>query len=443
MMVYEPFGIVFLKLLVVALLLFTNGFFVSFEYSLVSVRRSRIEQLASQGSIAAALVRRLLDQTDRYLAASQLGITMSSLGIGWIAEETVAHLLSAIVEKWQLVFVSNATIDLVALVVAFMLVTGLHIVLGEQAPKIFAIRRAEVVSMLTSPAILWFERFFRPFTWTLASATRMVLRMVGIKAESAHQHMYSMEELKYFISESQKLGLLHPEQEEMALRALELATKEAKAVMVPRTRIVSIDENSNIEDFLKTFAQHPHARFPVHRQSTDNLVGYVRIKDILMALAHDPGVRQQSLKSFVKATMYVPENKRVGDLFVEMRDNRVQLAVVVEEFGGTSGIITLEEMAEEVVGRVGEALMHESASFRVVDERVIEVSGQMKLNELNKRLRVRLPERAEYETVAGFLLYELRAVPSAGTKYIHDHLEFTVTEMHGARISKVKVTKLT
>ncbi|MBI3460714.1 HlyC/CorC family transporter [Candidatus Acetothermia bacterium] len=443
MMVYEPFGIVFLKLLVVALLLFTNGFFVSFEYSLVSVRRSRIEQLASQGSIAAALVRRLLDQTDRYLAASQLGITMSSLGIGWIAEETVAHLLSAIVEKWQLVFVSNATINLVALVVAFMLVTGLHIVLGEQAPKIFAIRRAEVVSMLTSPAILWFERFFRPFTWTLASATRMVLRMVGIKAESAHQHMYSMEELKYFISESQKLGLLHPEQEEMALRALELATKEAKAVMVPRTRIVSIDENSNIEDFLKTFALHPHARFPVHRQSTDNLVGYVRIKDILMALAHDPGVRQQSLKSFVKATMYVPENKRVGDLFVEMRDNRVQLAVVVEEFGGTSGIITLEEMAEEVVGRVGEALMHESASFRVVDERVIEVSGQMKLNELNKRLRVRLPERAEYETVAGFLLYELRAVPSAGTKYIHDHLEFTVTEMHGARISKVRVTKLT
>ncbi|MBI1744247.1 HlyC/CorC family transporter [Candidatus Acetothermia bacterium] len=443
MMVYEPFGIIFLKLLVVALLLFTNGFFVSFEYSLVSVRRSRIEQLASQGSIAAALVRRLLDQTDRYLAASQLGITMSSLGIGWIAEETVAHLLSAIVEKWQLVFVSNATINLVALVVAFMLVTGLHIVLGEQAPKIFAIRRAEVVSMLTSPAILWFERFFRPFTWTLASATRMVLRMVGIKAESAHQHMYSMEELKYFISESQKLGLLHPEQEEMALRALELATKEAKAVMVPRTRIVSIDENSNIEDFLKTFAQHPHARFPVHRQSTDNLVGYVRIKDILMALAHDPGVRQQSLKSFVKATMYVPENKRVGDLFVEMRDNRVQLAVVVEEFGGTSGIITLEEMAEEVVGRVGEALMHESASFRVVDERVIEVSGQMKLNELNKRLRVRLPERAEYETVAGFLLYELRAVPSAGTKYIHDYLEFTVTEMHGARISKVRVTKLT
>ena len=419
---------------------FANGFFVSIEFALVSVRRSRIEQLAAQGKASAQLVLKLLNQNDRILAAAQLGITVASLALGSL-EQQLSELFLKFAEMLHIPM-STTVAHGVTYVFALILLSYVHLVFGEQAPKIFSIRRPESVAMLTARPILIFERLFRPFIWAIDASTRLVLRPLGIKEAVEHHQMYSLDELKYFISQSQKRGLFAAEQEEMALKAIELATKDAKAVMIPRSRIVSIDENAKVQEFLKMFALHPHARFPVHRQTTDNISGYIRIKDVLMALAHDAGARELSLRTFVRPTIFVPENKRIGDLFVEMRDNHVQLAVVVEEFGGTAGIITLEEMAEEVVGRVGEALMHEPASFKVMDDNALEISGQMKITELNRRLRVRLPDRPEYETVAGFLLYELRAVPSAGTKFLYEQLQFTVTEMQGARVAKVNVMKM-
>jgi CBS domain containing-hemolysin-like protein len=418
---------------------FANGFFVSIEFALVSVRRSRIEQLATQGKASAQLVLKLLNQNDRILAAAQLGITVASLALGSL-EEQFSELFLRLAEILHIPM-SEGVSHVFTYVLAIIVLSYVHLVFGEQAPKIFAIRRPEAVAMLTARPILFFERIFRPFIWGIDASTRLVLRPLGIKESSEHHQMYSLDELKYFISQSQKRGLLAEEQEAMALGAIELATKDAKSVMIPRSRIVSIDENAKVQEFLKIFAQHPHARFPVHRMTTDNISGYVRIKDILMALANQPGAFELPLRTFVKPTIFAPENKRVGDLFVEMRDKRVQLAVVVEEFGGTAGIITLEEMAEEVVGRVGEALMHEPATYHIVSENVLEISGQMKISELNRRMRVRLPDRSEYETVAGFLLYELRAVPSVGAKLVYEGLQFTVTEVQGARVAKVKIDR--
>ena len=433
----DAFWSVFLRLLVVALLVVANGFFVSVEFAMVSVRRSRIEHLASQGHASAKLVSQLLQQTDKILAAAQLGITMASLALGWIGEMTLVEFI----RPWLGFFpiaVADATAHAVATAIAFAFITALHIVLGEQAPKIYAIRHPEAIAFLTARPILIFERIFRPFIWVLDRASQLALQAVGIRRELTEPgRLHSLEDLKQQFTEGQKRGLLGRQQEEMLHRVLELTEREVKEVITPRPEIVSLEERQTFADLLNIFKEASHARFPVYRERPENIVGFVAIRDVLKTISEDLHALEKSVGSLMHPIRYVPENKTVSTLFAQMQRDRVPVIAVVNEYSDTVGIVTLDGLAEEIVGQLGDELAE--PLYERVNAQTIRVDGQMRVEDANQVLGIKLPERDEYQTIAGFIYYQLKHVPQPGEIVQYDHVTLTVDRMKGPRIEKVLI----
>ncbi|OGF52726.1 MAG: hypothetical protein A2Z21_08070 [Candidatus Fraserbacteria bacterium RBG_16_55_9] len=433
----DVFWSVLLKLLVVALLVAANGFFVSVEFALVSVRRSRVEHLASQGHTSAKLVGQLLQQTDKILAAAQLGITMASLALGWIGEMTLVELI----RPWLgflPIAVADATAHTIATIIAFAFITALHIVLGEQAPKIYAIRHPEVISFLTVRPILIFERIFRPFIWLLDRASQLALQAAGIRRELTEPgRLHSLEDLKQQFTEGKKRGLLGRQQEEMLHRVLELAEREVKEVMTPRPEIVSLEEHQTFADLLNIFKEASHARFPVYRERPENIVGFVAIRDVLKTISEDLHALKKPIGSLMHPIRYVPENKTVSTLFAQMQRDRIPVIAVVNEYSDTVGIVTLDGLAEEIVGQLGDELAE--PLYERVNAQATRVDGQMRVEDANQVLGMKLPERDEYQTIAGFIYYQLKRVPQPGEIIQYDHVKLIVDQMKGPRIEKVLI----
>ncbi len=435
----EAFWLVVLKLLAVALLVAANGFFVSVEFALVSLRRGRIEHLAVQGHASAKLVRQLLDETDKILAAAQLGITMASLALGWIGETTIVE----IIRPW-FAFLSHeaagAVSHISATVIAFAFITALHIVLGEQAPKIFAIRHPERISFLTARPILVFERIFRPFIWLLDRASQLALQAVGIRRELTEPgRLHSLEDLKQQFAEVYRIGLLGRAQEEMLHRVLELTGKEVREVMTPRPEIISLEERGTFADLLNIFQEASHARFPIYRERPENIIGYVAIRDVLRALSRDPRALEKPIQSLVRPILYVPENKTVSTLFAQMQRERIPIVAVVNEYSDTVGIVTLDGLAEEIVGSLGDELAE--PLYERVDEQTIRVDGHLRIDDANEALGLKLPEQEEYQTIAGFILYQLKRVPQPGEALQYDHWKLIIDQMRGPRIETVLIKR--
>jgi len=433
----EAFWPVVLKFLAVALLVAANGFFVSVEFALVSLRRTRIEHLAAQGHTSAKLVRQLLQETDKILAAAQLGITMASLALGWIGEMTLVQILRPWLDFLP-VAIAGATAHATATVIAFAFITALHIVLGEQAPKIYAIRHPERISFLTARPIIVFERVFRPFIWLLDWASQLALRAAGIhRGLTEPGRLHSLEDLKQQFTEGQKRGLLGRQQEQMLHRVLELTEREVKEVMTPRLEIASLEERQTFADLLNVFREASHARFPVYRDRPENIIGFVAIRDVLKALAEDLHALEKSIQSLMHPIQYVPENKRVSTLFAQMQRDRVPMVAVVNEYSDTVGIVTLDGLAERIVGQLGDELSE--PLFERVSAHVARVDGQMRVEDANKALGLKLPEREEYQTIAGFIFYQIQRVPQAGDTVQHDRVKLTVDQMKGPKIEKVLI----
>ncbi len=433
----EAFWPVFLKLLAIALLVVANGFFVSVEFALVSLRRGRIDHLALQGHASAKLVRQLLHETDKILAAAQLGITMASLALGWIGEMTLVD----IIRPWfdfLPIGIANATAHALATAMAFAFITALHIVLGEQAPKIYAIRHPEAISFLTARPILIFERVFRPFIWLLDRASQLALQAVGMRREFTEPgRLRSLEDLKHQFSEGQKRGLLGRQQEEMLRRVLELTEREVREVMTSRLDIVSLEERQSLAELLNVFKEASHARFPVYRERPENVVGFVAIRDVLKAISEDPHALEKPIRSLVHPIHFVPENKTVSTLFAQMQRDRVPIVAVVNEFSDTVGIVTLDGLAEEIVGHLGEDLIE--PLYERLTPNTVRVDGQMRVEEANTTLGLKLPEGDEYQTIAGFIFYHLKRVPQPGEIIHCDRVKLTVDQMKGPRIEKVLI----
>lgn len=434
----ESLWLVILKLVVVALLVIANGFFVSVEFALVSLRRAKIDHLASQGNTSAQRVQRLLDQTDRILAAAQLGITMASLALGWIGEMTLVELIRPLFASLPGALSAVASHAL-ATVIAFTLITALHIVLGEQAPKIFAIRRPEMISFLTVRPILVFERLFRPFIWLLDRASQLALRLVGIQGELTEPgRLHSLEELKHQFVEVYQRGMLDREQEEMLEGVLEFTEREVREVMTPRTEVISLEEKQTLAELLDVFKRAPHTRFPVYRERSENVIGFVSIKDVLVTLSEDPHSLKKPVRSLMQPIHYVPENKTVSTLFAQMQRERIPMVAVVDEYSDAVGIVTLAGLAEEIVGQLEDETGREPL-FERVDEDTVRMSGHVRLDEANEELGIRLPERDEYQTIAGLILYQLKRVPQEGESLQINGIKLTVEVMKGPKIEKVLI----
>jgi CBS domain containing-hemolysin-like protein len=435
-----PVGVILLRLASALGLVALNGFFVSVEFAVVAVRRTRIDQLVAEGNAAARVAHRLIGNPDRAIAASQLGITIASLALGWIGEATVAAIieppLEALLGRW-----SVAVAHTVGVTVAFALVTFTHIVLGEQVPKTIAIRYSERTALAISRPMDWFIQIFRPFITLLDKATAAVLRLLRMQPIAGHQTVYTLDELKLLVRESQEGGALEPRQEEMLQKVFQFGERQVHEVMIPRPDVIGVEVDAGVEDLLGLFAEASHARFPVYQGDLDHIVGIVSIKDVLRALAEKPPKTDTPVGSLVRPAHFVPETVAVADLLAEMRASHNQMAVVIDEYGGTAGIVTLEELVEEIVGRLSDELVAGEESVVHVGEGTVEVDALLRVDEVNEQLDLDLPKGEHYETIAGFILCHLQRVPAEGDLLRYRDLELKVTQMKGPKIERVQIRR--
>lgn len=429
---------ILIRLTAVFVLIGLNAFFVAVEFALVSTHRARIDQLAVRGDGAAARVQRMLEDPDRILAASQLGITMASLALGWVGESTIAAIVQPVISYLPL---SEVIAHTIGLVISFSVITALHIIVGEQAPKTFAIRYPETTAMSVARPTLLFDQVFRPFIWVLDAGTAGFLRLVGVKPVGHHGTVYTLEELQVLLAESREAGVVEHGEQQIISRAIEFGDRQVREVMIPRTDVNGVPAASSIHDVLDVFQAHSHARFPVYRESLDDIIGVVTVKDILRYLAVHREGYQHSIRDLIRPAFYVPETKELNDLMAEMRERHAQMAIVLDEHGGTAGVVTAEELTEELVGRMSDELVAEDPDVEHLGEGRAVIDAQMRVDEANEELGLRLPEGEEYETVAGLMLEILQHVPVAGETVDVAGVELAVVAMRGPRIEKVEVRK--
>lgn len=422
-------------------ILVANGFFVAVEFALVASRRTRLEDAAAKGSRAAAIVLRLLQDPDRAIAAAQVGISASSLLLGIVAEEPLRHLLAP---RFMPLLVRLVGEQIALVVSAFLVLTLLSfflMVLGEQTPKLVALRFPERTAQLVAIPMQTFARLTAPFVWLVDGATSLVLRLLGIKGTiPVHGTVASLEELKALVRQSGRQGLLEAETQAILARVFELGETVVREIMQPRTQIVGIERGETVEDLLALFRDHRHSRFPVYDEDLDHIIGVVVMKDVLALLIDRPEVRTWRVDTpdLLQPALIVPESLTVSDLLEQMRNRHTPLAIVIDEFGGTAGLITMDEVVEAIIGRI-RAEWAGGPRARAVAEHVFEVDGQMRLDELNEKLGLHLPEADDYETIAGLILYRLRRIPAVGDEVLLPDYRVRVLEMDGPRISKVQI----
>jgi CBS domain containing-hemolysin-like protein len=392
----------------VILLVAANGFFVASEFSLVAVRRSRIVALAESGNRRAQLLLTLLDHLNAYISATQLGITMASLALGWIGEPALARLLEAPLRG----LVSDSLRHTISFVAAFTLITFLHIVLGEQAPKIMALERAERVAL----AIAWpMHLFYRIFRWPIQLldwAGTTTVRLFGLRTNGENVSVYTVDELRQIIDVSHESGTLEPEEQQLLHRVFEFTDAEVREVMMPRTRVVGLELSASRDEVVEIVLENMYSRYPVYRKNIEDIVGVVHGKDLLGRLVAGDTF---DLAAIMLPPVFVPEGKKVSRLLKQMQRTRNQMAFVVDEYGGLSGLVTTEDLIEELVGEIrDEHDAGEAVHFQRLADGSQLVDGLLSIFELADALHVKMVEDVPYETVAGLILHELGRFPVRG-----------------------------
>jgi CBS domain containing-hemolysin-like protein len=437
----EPLSITLRLFLVVALVLL-NGMFVAAEFAIVTTRRTRIESMASQGNPLARLTLRAIGDVNNYLAATQLGITMASIGLGFVGEPLLADLLEPAFEDAFGHELAGITSHAVAVAVAFGIITALHIVLGELAPKSLALFRPETVSLFTVPPTEAFRIVLWPAIWVLNGMANALLRPFGLRAAEGGAHSaHTAEEISLLVTQSAEAGALERGEAELLSGVFTFGDRRVNEVMVPRTEVTWLPRTATVRDFHATFAEKPHSRFPVYGQSQDDVSGIVGIKDVLRGIAQGDLADDSPVELAMRPAMFVPETKFVGALFFEMQRAGHQMAVVVDEYGGTAGIVTLEMLIEELVGYVSDELRRHDEDFVTVDERTVQIDAGMTIFDVNEELDLGLPE-GDYETVAGFVMSHLGRIPMQGEQFTYDGLRISVTRVEGRKVEEVTVTRL-
>ncbi len=385
-----------------------NAFFVAAEFALVKIRSSHVEIRAREGSILARLVRSIIAQLDGYLSATQLGITLASLGLGWIGEPVVARLIASVLSALG-VDASAASIHRISLPVAFALITILHIVLGELAPKSLAIQHSERVAYAVSLPMRAFYVVFKPAIWLLNGLAQGVLRMLRI-APTREGDVHSADELRYLLEESQRSGLIEAEQHELLENIFQFRQRQVRHVMVPRPRIVALDLTMPTDRILEVVLEEGYSRMPVYRGTLDTIVGIVYTKDLL-SLVHLKHLI--ILEDIVRPAMTVNEDELLSNVLRRFQQEQVHMAIVCDEFGGTAGLVTLEDVLEEIVGEIRDEYDQEPEPVEQQRSDYI-VQAATTITDLNEYLPVPLPESEDYETLGGLILQQAGAIPAVG-----------------------------
>jgi CBS domain containing-hemolysin-like protein len=432
---------VLVRFLSVLLLIAINAFFVTAEFAMVSVRRSRISQLVEAGDLQAQTVQSLQRSLDRLLSTTQLGITLSSLALGWIGEGTMAVLVNHLLRKLPLTpELTDALSHSFALPVAFFLIAYLQIVLGELCPKSVALIYSEKLARFLGPPIGVIARIFNPFIWILNQSTRYLLCSIGIKyTGEGRYNQVTSEELQLIIAtEGESTGL---EAKERALlkNVFEFGEVMAVEVMVPRTQLVAISEEATFGDLLEEVAVTGHSRYPVKGESLDDILGIIDFKELAPPLAKGELTAESSFRRWLKPVKFVSESMPLDELLSLMQRSQLKMVIVVDEFGGTSGLITLQDLIAEIIDSDLDDGSTEDISLQMLDEQTFLVEAQINLEELNKVLDLDLPLTDEYQTLGGFLLYQWQKIPTVGEILSYHNLEFTVVTAEPPRLLQIRL----
>lgn len=426
------------RLLVVLLLVGLNAFFVAAEFALVSVRRTRIEQLAAEGNMLARIVRRALDDPNRFISAAQLGITMASLGLGWVGEPTLARLIGPALESVLPEHIAFISAHGIAIFISFTLITLLHLVLGEQVPKMMALQRSEPVILATAQVTELVSIVFRPFIWVVYWATELVLRPLGLRYEGEKHLVYTVEELEMLVTASAEGGQLDESEQEMIHRVFNFADLTAHQVMVPRTEIVGVPAEISLTELTTLVAREGRSRFPVYRGSIDDIVGIVYVKDIIRAIRRG-GQASFDVRSITREALIVPESLAIDELLADMKARRTHMAIVIDEFGGTAGLITLEDILEVIVGEVQDEFERPETDIDVAPDGSARVNGLVLITEFNRRLNTAIDD-PNFDTIGGFVFGRIGRKPELGDEIVTEGVRLRVEALDGLRIARLSVS---
>jgi CBS domain containing-hemolysin-like protein len=421
-----------LYVLLVFILVFANGFFVASEFALVGVRRSRVEMLAQRGSRSAQRLLELLDNLNTYISATQLGITMASLALGWIGEPVFAHILEAPLRGR----VSDITLHTISFAIAFAIITFLHIVLGELAPKTLALERAEKVAL----AISWpMQAFYKVFRWPIRlldwSGTKVV-RLFGLHPSGEHTSVYTEDELRRLIDVSRQSGQLKDEEQELIHRVFEFSDAEVSEAMVPRTQVTGLPVNATLADVRNAFASTGYSRLPVYGSSPDDIIGLLFRKDVDMGRINNDGF---DLKDFVRSPTFIPATASLGEALRGMQSARVHFVFVIDEHGGMEGILTLEDLLEEIVGEINDEFDEEVREQIKREGKAYVLDGMLSVRDANEYLKLDIPEDGGYTTIAGFLMDRTGRILQRGDKVDHERGIFEIERVEKRRITRVRL----
>ena len=408
-------------ILITIFLVSLNGFFVAAEFAIVKVRASQLEIKVQNGNRFAILAKHIILRLDKYLAATQLGITLASLGLGWIGEPVVSKIIINVMSLAE-IEISAELARNIALPTAFLIITVLHIVFGELAPKSIAIQRSQRTVLLIAVPLQFFFFIFRPFIWVLNGTANLLLRSIGISVVQG-QDVHSSDELKYLVKQGKESGEIEPADYDIIKNAFDFSDRTAKQIMIPRTQMVAIDVNDFQESMLETLIEENYSRIPCYADRMDNVVGVVYLKDILIRLRKNEPIK---ITEIMRSVLIVPETKRIAQLLKEFQLKHQQIAVVINEYGGTQGIVTMEDILEELVGEIQDEYDNEIPFVEKRGEKSYTVLASASLDDINELLPHPLTSNEEYETLAGYLILQFGRIPNLNEKISFDGYELTI-----------------
>lgn len=410
-----------------------NGFFVAAEFAIVKVRASQIEIKAKSGNRVANIAKHITQHLDGYLAATQLGITLASLGLGWVGESVMHSIVHDLLINFNL---SEVYITSISTGIAFLFITVMHIVFGELAPKSIAIQRPVATTLFISLPLQAFYWLFRPFIWVLNGFANIILKMFGISTISGHDSVHSTEELYYLLDQGKESGALDTNEHELIKNVFDFNERVVKNIMVPRTKISGVELNTPKKEVVEKVISEGYSRLPVYDDIIDKIIGIVHAKDMLPLLAEN---KDWTLSDIIRKPYFVPETKKINDLLSELQQKRIQIAIVIDEFGGTAGMVTLEDIVEEIVGEIQDEYDEEKPTVEKISDTEFIINAYATVYDVNEHLPHDLPEDEDFDTVGGLVSHAFGKIPEVGdSEECYGYL-FTILKKTEQNIETIKL----
>ncbi|WP_134699415.1 hemolysin family protein [Ammoniphilus sp. YIM 78166] len=421
------------NLILVMFLVLANGFFVAAEFAMVKVRNTRLESLILEGNRKAKFAQLLTKNLDAYLSACQLGITLSSLGLGWVGEPAIAKMIEPFLRDLGF---SNNLIHTTAFAIAFSIITFLHIVLGELAPKSLAIQKSEGVTMWTAMPLIAFHKMMYPFIWFLNGTANRLLRLVGIQPAGEHEAAHTEEEIRILMEESHKSGYIDKTELALMDNIFDFAERNSREIMIPRTDMICLYAQSTFEENLEIALREQMTRYPVCNPDKDNIIGFIHIKDLFAALSKG----DRDLNKLIRPVISTPESTPISSLLKIMQKKGAQLAIVIDEYGGTAGLLTIEDIIEEIVGEIRDEFDEERPSIEPKENDTFSVDGRLLLEEVNDYFGFRI-ECENIDTLGGWVYAQVETPPKLNQRVEFEGFEFIIAEVDNLRITRVLIKK--